>query len=99
MTGRFPQTVTAPVVDHLTGRVNMFKSIVWATDGSESADLALPYAKALVAEHDATLEVVHCVEFVRGPRAGGLPVHPDEDELKAKITRQVAELAEEGIDV
>ena len=76
----------------------MFKSIVWATDGSESADLALPYAKGLAAEHDAKLHVVHCVEHVLGPRAGGQPVHADEDELKAKIKRQVAELSDEGID-
>ena len=76
----------------------MFKSIAWATDGSESADLALPYAKGLAAEHDAKLHVVHCVEHVLGPRAGGQPVHADEDELKAKIKRQVAELSDEGID-
>jgi nucleotide-binding universal stress UspA family protein len=28
----------------------MFKKVVWATDGSEAADLALPHAKTLVAE-------------------------------------------------
>jgi hypothetical protein len=76
----------------------IFKTVVWATDGSESADLALPYIRQL-AEDDAKLVVAHCEEFVVGPRAGGYTVHADEDELKAKIERQVKELAEQGHEV
>jgi hypothetical protein len=33
-----------------------------------------------------------------GPKAGGFPVHADEEELQAKIKAQVAELEHEGID-
>ncbi len=77
----------------------MFNTIVWATDGSEHADRALQYAKALAAQHGAALVVVHSEEFLMGPRGGGFPVHPDEEELHAKIQRQVAELAEEGLEV
>lgn len=77
----------------------MFKTILWATDGSESADHALPYAKTLATHDGAALVVVHSVEHVLGPRAGGFPVHADEDEVKAKIERQVKELAADGIDV
>jgi nucleotide-binding universal stress UspA family protein len=76
----------------------MFKTIVWATDGSESADRALPYVKDLAAEDEAKVLVVHCVEYVMGPRSAGVTFHPDEDELQAKIARQVAELKEGGID-
>jgi len=75
----------------------MFKTIVWATDGSDSADLALPYVKSLAAQENAAVVVVHIEEVFVG-RAGGYPVHADEDELKAKIERQVADLAAGGID-
>lgn len=74
----------------------MFKTIIWATDGSQSADLALPYAKQLAERDGAQLLVVHCEEFVLGPKASGYTVHPDEDDLKQKIERQVADLAAEG---
>jgi nucleotide-binding universal stress UspA family protein len=76
----------------------MFKTIIWATDGSESADRALPYVKDLAREDEATVLVVHCVEYVMGPRSGGVTVHADEDELQAKVAGQVAELKEAGID-
>ena len=75
----------------------MFKTIVWATDGSEAADRALPYAKALAEQHQAALVVVHCEEFLVGPRAGGDPVDPGEEGLQSKIKRQVEELSKEGI--
>lgn len=77
----------------------MFKTIVWATDGSESADRALPYAESLAAQEGARLIVVHADEYILGPRAGGYPVHADEDELRAKIGRQVKELQAKGLDV
>jgi nucleotide-binding universal stress UspA family protein len=76
----------------------MFKSIVWATDGSEAADLALPYVKELAHAADK-LTVVHCEEFVLGPKSSGYTVHADEFALKAKIDRQVKELAEDATEV
>jgi nucleotide-binding universal stress UspA family protein len=77
----------------------MFKTIVWATDGSESADAALAYAKSLAAQNGAALVIAHAVEHLLGPRAGGYPVHADEDEIRAKIERQTAELKEAGLNV
>jgi nucleotide-binding universal stress UspA family protein len=77
----------------------MFKIVVWATDGSESADAALPYATSLAAQEGASLVVAHAVEHMLGPRAGGYPVHADEDQLRAKIERQTAELKEAGVEV
>ena len=77
----------------------MFKTVIWATDGSESADEALPFAKGLVEAADGQLVVVHSNELYVGSRAAGLPVHADEDELQVKLQRQVAGLREEDIDV
>lgn len=76
----------------------MFKKVVWATDGSEVADEALPLARALAAEGGGQLVVVHCVELtIPGKSAGRYPIHADEEDLKAKIVRQVAELETEGV--
>ena len=75
----------------------MFKTILWATDGSESADAALPYAKALAVQTGAALVVAHAGEYeigARGRFAG--PVHVDEPELRAKIERQTAEAQGRG---
>jgi nucleotide-binding universal stress UspA family protein len=76
----------------------MFKTVIWATDGSENANDALPFAKGLVEGEGGTLVVVHGNELYAGGRVAGLPVHADEDELEPRIKRQVAELREEGID-
>ncbi len=75
----------------------MFKTIVWATDGSEAADRALPFAKALAGQSGRSLVVMHCKELLVG-RGGGFPVLADEEDLQAKIRRQVADLREEGLD-
>ena len=76
----------------------MFKTILWATDGSEAADAALPYAKGLAEGEGRKLVVVHSKELMRG-RAGGYPMYADEDELQTKIRRQADELRSEGLDV
>jgi nucleotide-binding universal stress UspA family protein len=75
----------------------MFKTIVWATDGSESADRALPYVKSLAAQDGAAVVIVHSEEQLVG-RGGGVRVHVDEPDLITKIQRQAAELQNEGID-
>jgi nucleotide-binding universal stress UspA family protein len=76
----------------------MFKTIVWATDGSDNADRALPYATELAAGPDRTLVAVHVRELIGG-RGGGLPVYADEDELVDKIEAQVEEIRQRGIPV
>jgi nucleotide-binding universal stress UspA family protein len=77
----------------------MFKKIVWATDGSEFAELALPYAKSLAAEEGGALVIVHCEEFMVAPRGGGMPFYADEEDVKANVERQKGELANEGFEV
>jgi nucleotide-binding universal stress UspA family protein len=75
----------------------MYKNVIWATDGSESADRALAHAKALLAEGGGQLNVVYCEEFTLPGKGGGrYPVHANEDEVQEKIQRQVAELSTNG---
>jgi nucleotide-binding universal stress UspA family protein len=76
----------------------MFKTILWANDGSASADRALPVVKELGAARGSTLIVAHCRELLSG-RAAGLPVNADEDELVAKVRKQADELESGGLDV
>jgi nucleotide-binding universal stress UspA family protein len=76
----------------------MFKTIVWATDGSDAADAALPYVEGLAAGEGHKLVVVHSKELMHG-RAGGYPMYADEDEVLAKIHRQADELRSHGLDV
>ena len=51
----------------------MFRTIVWATDGSAAADAALPYAKALAAADHGKLVAVYGEEHFVG-RASPYPV-------------------------
>jgi nucleotide-binding universal stress UspA family protein len=75
----------------------MFKTIIWATDGSEIADLALPFAKELAERESGRLVVVHSNEKFTG-RASGYPVFADEEDLESKIESQVEALCAEGLD-
>jgi nucleotide-binding universal stress UspA family protein len=75
----------------------MFKTIVWATDGSANADHAFALAVALARESGCPLVAVHSKEIMTG-RAGGFPLLADEDEIEAKIAKQVEDARETGID-
>jgi nucleotide-binding universal stress UspA family protein len=77
----------------------MFKQIVCATDGSADSDAALAYAKELASLAGATLQVVHCEEYVGpGGRSGRYQANNDEVGIQAKITRQAAEVEQAGIE-
>ena len=77
----------------------MFKSIVWATDGSEHADRALDYAIQIAQRDGASLHIVHVVEKFLGSRIAGQDQHVDEPDVEDKIKRQVAKVrSEQGID-
>jgi nucleotide-binding universal stress UspA family protein len=72
-----------------------FKAIVLGLDGSDVSDRAIPVAQELAQRDGGHIEVVHVRELMVG-RAGGYPVHPDEDEIEAKVRRQVEELNSAG---
>ena len=75
----------------------MFKTTVWATDGSEAADRALPYAKALAEGDGRTLLIVHSNELIVGGRAGGYSMLADEDEVVKRIEGQSEQARQEGL--
>jgi nucleotide-binding universal stress UspA family protein len=77
--------------------IGMFKTIIWATDGSSAAEQALPYAKGLAMAGRARLIVVHVDEFSVG-KGGGYSIYVDEPETEAAIRRRVEELKREGLD-
>jgi nucleotide-binding universal stress UspA family protein len=77
----------------------MFTSIVWATDGSEHAERALPYVKELARAEGAAIAIVHVVERIEGGGAVGLPRRADESEIQSQLEKMAAELSEEGFSV
>jgi nucleotide-binding universal stress UspA family protein len=76
----------------------MFKTIIWATDGSETASHALAAALALAGEGDGRLVVAHVRELMVG-KGGGYPVYADEPDLTEQLEQQVEELRSSGVDV
>jgi nucleotide-binding universal stress UspA family protein len=74
----------------------MFKKIVWATDGSELAERALPFAADLASTPDAELIAVHVNELLVG-RAGGYPFRADEPEIEHELETRVGALRERGV--
>ena len=74
----------------------MFKTIIWATDGSEAAERALPTALDLTAQASGTLLVVHA-DARLGGRASGVPMIADEEDVESKLRSKVNELVESGI--
>ena len=73
----------------------MFRTIVWATDGSDGAELARVEAAELSGVTGARLVVAHHDQHYVG-RAGGLPIFVDEDERLTRIRRDVDELRRTG---
>ena len=74
----------------------MFKTIVWASDGSEHADRALSLAKKLAQRDKAAVIVAHVVQ--RWAKKGGLAAYPDEEEVEERLKQVVDELGGEGLD-
>jgi nucleotide-binding universal stress UspA family protein len=77
----------------------MFKSVVWATDGSAHADRALEYAKHLVQRDGGTLHVIHVVEKLVGSRVAGQNASLGQPEIDAKIKDQGHQAEREGLQV
>jgi nucleotide-binding universal stress UspA family protein len=77
----------------------MFKSIVWANDGSEAAQRALPLVKELARPDGATITIVHVVERVEGSGGIGPTRRVDEPQLQAELERLAAGLEQEGFNV
>ena len=76
----------------------MYRSIIWATDGSDGADAALCEALTLASLTRGHIVAVHCDQRLNG-RAAEWPVVPDEDDHRARIIQKVAGLSEDGVDI
>jgi nucleotide-binding universal stress UspA family protein len=76
----------------------MYETVIWATDGSDGADLALDEALHLAELSGGHIVAVHCDQRLNG-RAIGWPTLPDEEDRRIKIRRQVAELTATGADI
>jgi nucleotide-binding universal stress UspA family protein len=76
----------------------MYKTIIWATDGSDGADVALDEALRLADLSGGHIVAVHCDHRLTG-RAMAWPALADEDDRVLKIDRQVAELKDNGVDI
>ena len=74
----------------------MFTTIIWATDGSEAADAALPYAKGLAEGPGCKLVVVHSRELLHG-RAAGYPLYADEDGAVCAVDDRLRDAPEERL--
>ena len=83
----------------------MFKTVLWASDGSVAAERALPAAKSIAQTYDAKLVVIH-VSMVSAALGG--PRHPvvpqtvriaqeSADAITAALQRKVEDLKRDGI--
>ncbi|HVU79118.1 MAG TPA: universal stress protein [Gaiellaceae bacterium] len=75
----------------------MYRTIMWATDGSAGAAAALPEALRLL-EPDGRLIAFHARQLFISGHASGLPVYPDEPMRIACIEQQVEDLRGQGVD-
>jgi nucleotide-binding universal stress UspA family protein len=75
----------------------MYRTLLWATDGSADADIALDEAIRLL-DPSGKLIAFHCDQRFVGGRAGGVPVLADETDRRAHIREQVEELVAGGVD-
>jgi len=74
-----------------------YRTILWASDGSEGADAALAEAVRVAETTGAHLLAVHCDQRLNG-RAGNWSVLPDEEDVRTRVGRQVSELKRRGVD-
>ncbi len=75
----------------------MYSTLLWATDGSPDADLALAEALELLAS-GGRLVAFPCDQRFMGDRAPGAPALADEYDRRRHIEEQVNELRAAGID-
>jgi nucleotide-binding universal stress UspA family protein len=78
---------------------DVFRRILWATDGSEGADKALDVAKAIAAEHGATLTIGHVLQKIATSGEKALAWHADEEIVAKKLEGIESELSQSGLTV
>lgn len=76
----------------------MFRTVLWASDGSAAADRALPAAKSIAEKFGAKLLVTHVIEGVSAPITVQSGEETD-DETQATLQARAEGLTSEGISV
>ena len=74
----------------------MFKAIVLALDGSETAKRAIPIATELAKERNGKIVIAHVEE--RMATKGRAALHVDEDQVQSELQTLVKDLEADGID-
>ena len=74
----------------------MFKAIVLALDGSDTAKRGIPIAVELAKEGEGKIVIAHVEE--RMATKGRAPLEVDEDEIQAELRAMVKDFAAEGIE-
>ena len=74
----------------------MFKAIVLALDGSDTAKRGIPIAVELAKEGNGKIVIAHIEE--RMATKGRAPLEVDEDEIQAELRAMVKDFAAEGIE-
>ena len=75
----------------------MYRTLLWATDGSPEADHSLETALALLEPHGC-LVAFHCDQRFLGRGLGSAPVVADESDRQRHIHAQIESLRARGID-
>jgi nucleotide-binding universal stress UspA family protein len=76
----------------------MFKTVIWATNGSERTDDALQQALELAKLSNGRIVAVHCDHRLHG-RAAAYPTLADEEDIQVELRRKVDELKSDGVDI
>jgi nucleotide-binding universal stress UspA family protein len=75
----------------------MFKTVVWATDGSTAAERALPVAKSIALTYDAKLLVTHVPVVLGKPPLAVNVAQESADRTKVALEQQVEDLKRDGV--
>src|SRR5918992_2297987 len=77
----------------------MFKTVLWATDGSTAAERALSVAKSIAQTYDAKLLVTHVPVVLGGPSLAVNVAQESADRTKAALEQKVEDLKRDGVTV
>ena len=77
----------------------MFKTVLWVTDGSRSAERALAAAKSIAQTYNAKLVVTHVSAVLGGPPLAVKVAQESADAIKANLQQKVGDLKREGVTV
>ena len=75
----------------------MFKTIIWATDGSQGAEAALPLALEFASLGRGRIIAVHCDYRTNG--RSNWPSLPGETDRRHNLAHKVENLVKEGLDI